>query len=444
MYDCIIVGAGPAGMGTALTLARSDYKVVIIDKKKRSEIGNKVCGDALDNFSPDFMLQKIGLELPKEDEISDRINKGTIATKNASVTRFAPGYTVDRHRYGQRLLNECEKLGIEIIDGARVLDLIIEDNYLRGVKYLKNKKKNKIRAKLIADCSGTHGAIRSRLPDNFSEGLPGKIPDRHIAASYREIIELKEDHDFPGEIVIIYDPEIPPPGYIWKFPKGDRIINVGTGWLKSEKIDGTMKDIFHEAISKHYSDYRVLTKGGGLIMMRPPLDCLTFNGGLVVGEAACMTDPLSAEGHGPALVSGYFAGKTIINALDTDKMAREDMWQYNTDIMKHFGIRNVISMITSKHLNRISGNEMDFALKRELITAEELDTVFEGGEIDMGIRTVLSKIKRAFPRLGILIKIKKLVDEIDKLTAIYERYPKDPDELTDWRIQRDKIIGDVL
>ncbi|MDH5404805.1 MAG: NAD(P)/FAD-dependent oxidoreductase, partial [Candidatus Heimdallarchaeota archaeon] len=360
-YDVIVCGGGPAGVSCAYTLSKLGKSVILLDKKKRDLIGNKTCGDALDKASPLILHDEFGLELPNGDEVSDKVSKMTIITKNKNISLEAPGYTVDRLKYGQRLLKECENIGVTIIDQASVRDVIIENNHVVGVKYFKDRKEQQVRAKLTADCTGLFGAVRSKLPQNFSYGMHQTIPDYHIAASVREIVTLTKDHVYPEEIVLEYDPNIPPPGYLWFFTKGEKRLNIGTGWLKSEhkEFGRSMKVIYKEALNNYYKegeDYVVDDYGGGQIPIRPPYDCMTFNGGLIIGDAACQVDPTTAEGHGPALVNGYYAGKVMNQAIANKDLSREGLWKYNIDVMAHYGRRNAISYVTLQFLREIQAN----------------------------------------------------------------------------------------
>jgi flavin-dependent dehydrogenase len=373
----------------------------------------------------------------------------TVKTDNVEITLRAPGYTVDRHIYGQRLLQECIDIGVEVISDAPVREVIVEDNFVKGVKYRKDGEVRELRANLVADCSGTLGAVRRNLPEGFSDGMHQTIPDHHIAATFREIVKLNDDHPYPEEIVLAYFPSIPPPGYLWFFTKGEKRLNIGTGWLKSENklIEKPMKQIYREALNDYYKldeDYEVEITGGGQIPIRPPYDCLTFNGGVVIGDAACQVDPTTAEGHGPALVCGYYAGKAMVKAIDNQDFSRESLWEYNIDVMRHYGRRNAISYVTLQFLREIEADGMDFIMRRKVLTEEEVKSVYDGNDPETGLMAIVLKVVRCFPRYSLLRNMYKLVSQVKKMGMIYDDYPKDPLNLPTWRARRNELLGEVL
>ena len=448
-YDALVIGGGPAGVSSAYTLAKFGKSVLLLDKKKHEKIGDKACGDALDKLSPDILYEELGLDLPHDDEISDTIQTMTIATPNGKLSMMAPGYTVDRHIYGQRLLKACVDLGVKVISSAPVRFVIIKDGYVQGIKYKQNGKEKSVYGKIILDCSGTIGVIRKNLPKGFSFGLHRSIPDHHIAASYREIVTLKESaHPWNNEIVLMYKKNIPAPGYLWFFSKGSKDLNLGTGWLKSEShlYDKSMKKIYKESLQDHYTeeDYNIVKTGGGQIPIRPPFDCLTFNGGMIVGDAGCFVDPTTAEGHGPALIGGYYAGKIASDAIDTGKLSREDLWKYNQTIMKLYGKRNGMSYVNLHYMRKLAGEKIDFIIKREIITEEELKNIYTGTKTEMGIFTILNKIKKSFPHFSILLTLRKLIKDVKAIGTHYENYPENPAELNEWIAKRNKILGETL
>ncbi len=69
--EVLVVGAGPAGVLSALTAAKDDKKVILIDSKVYEEIGNKVCGDALNLSWVTFLEENLGIKKPFGEEVAD-------------------------------------------------------------------------------------------------------------------------------------------------------------------------------------------------------------------------------------------------------------------------------------------------------------------------------------------------------------------------------------
>ncbi len=57
-FDVLVVGAGTAGCLAAKTVAEAGLKVCLVERKRREEVGEKVCGDALGEHH----LKTLGLE----------------------------------------------------------------------------------------------------------------------------------------------------------------------------------------------------------------------------------------------------------------------------------------------------------------------------------------------------------------------------------------------
>ena len=150
-YDAIVVGGGPAGVSLAYTLSKLGKSVILLDKKKQDQIGNKTCGDALDGKSPTILNEAFGLEMPHGDEVSDVLNTMAIVTPSTTLDLVAPGYTINRLEYGQRLLQECIDLGVKVVSQAPVREVIIEDGFVKGVRYVGKNGKKEVRAKIVAD-----------------------------------------------------------------------------------------------------------------------------------------------------------------------------------------------------------------------------------------------------------------------------------------------------
>ncbi|MHA2028516.1 MAG: NAD(P)/FAD-dependent oxidoreductase [Candidatus Kariarchaeaceae archaeon] len=452
-YDVVIVGGGPAGVICAITVAKGGFKVAIVDKKSREEIGNKTCGDAVDKAAYTRLYDSIGIEFPNGDEVSDPIKRMSIAAGSidTKLSLVAPGYVVDRHILGQRLIKEAEQYGVTIIDTAPVRDIIVEDNngqsYLRGIKYRKDGKIQELKAKFTVDASGSYAVIRKRLPDEFlSDGITRDLTKDQIWPSYREIIELKDevdDHLFDNEIVLLYKDDFPPPGYFWIFTKGKKKLNCGIGWMKYQSDDlGSMKEGYLREMENYYprDSYTIVKTGGGQIPVRPPFDSLVFNGGALAGDAACMVHPLTAEGHGPALDTSMHLGKTLIEALNSGIREKDALWSYNIAVSHHYAKKHQQALIMRNLMEGVGAKGLEYILKKQIFKNEEMDLVFSGDKL---VLSMWEKMKRGYKLLfkpKLLLALKRVFDSVDNCEKLYNEYPVDPKDLDKWRKERNRIL----
>ncbi len=256
---------------------------------------------------------------------------------------------------------------------------------------------------------------------------------RDIAASYREIITLKEDHSYHNEIYMIYHKEIPEPGYFWIFSKGKKRLNVGIGWFLDMEVERGMKDHFWEVLHKYYppGTYEVEDKGGYTIPTRYPLTNAVVNGFLTAGDAAFHVNPLSAEGHGPALVAGYYAGKAASEAIDANDFSEKKLWQYNVNIMKHFGLSHTKVQLFTEALLKIKVAGLEFLLRRNILTREQFISLHAGEK--MGLVDMLKIGIKAFPRYIILLQVRKIAKEASKFEKLFEEYPETPEKYPAWK-----------
>ncbi len=451
IVDVCVVGGGPSGVITAITVAKEGYNVKLVDKKSRENIGDKTCGDAIDRAAFTRLKDKVGVDFPSGLELSDNIYKMSIAVGDidTKISLDAPGFLVDRLEFGQRLLRIAEEVGVEIIDSATVRELHfeLEDGvkYLDGVSYTRDRKEHRIRAKFTIDASGAYAVVRRQLPDDFlMGGIKHKLDDFEQWPSYREIIRLNDDlpdHKFAHEIILKYDKDFPPPGYFWIFSKGNRELNVGIGWLKTQQL-GRMKELYLREMEKYYprESYTVSKQGGGQIPFRIPFDNLVFNGGALVGDAAAMVHPVTAEGHGPALDTAQILGNVLIKALKSEKRDLAILWEYNRKIASHYGRKHAEAELMSRMITKIGVSNLEYLIKKQIFREEEMNLIFSGGTLELTLFDKIKRVLKIVPRPKILIALGQTFSAIDRCKSIYNEYPTDPSQINEWRERRNKLL----
>ncbi len=449
-FDVVIVGAGPSGVMSAITISKSGYSVALIDRKAIDRIGHKNCGDAIDinhlNHLKDILEHPEPLiENGEARSLIKRISIAAAGLDTKITAEKLDGFIVDRLKFGQKLLKIAIDHGTTVFDNTTVKDIIIDDNHVAGVICShKERGTEEIRANITIDASGYTGKIRKLIPDDIRGNIDLTLPDKYAIASYREIIELEEPHEYEKEILWFYHSDIPIPGYLWIFTEGEKKLNIGITWPKNiAYTDGkSLKELYHQFLDPYFdpASYKVKYAGGGNIPMRPPFDSLVFNGVMIVGDAAAGVDPTTFEGHGPSLEAGRYAGKAAIEALKKGSFKQADLWSYNYNFAQYPGSTFAQSFILGRLLTKMGTDKLAMLMKRNIISEDDLIATFQDPDVKMSIWSQLGKLIRAFPHWGLMFKLKKTLDLLDDIKELYISYPKNANGIDEWIARRDKLF----
>jgi digeranylgeranylglycerophospholipid reductase len=100
------------------------------------------------------------------------------------------------------------------------------------------------------------------------------------------------------------------------------------------------EQFYKHILTKPLFDGSLLLNGGAWYdPTRRPLDNMVGNGVIITGDAACLVNPIHGGGIGPSMISGYLAGKTIVEALEKGDVSQEALWQYNVKYMESYGTK---------------------------------------------------------------------------------------------------------
>lgn len=121
LYDCIIVGGGPAGSICSLILQERGFKCVLIEKRKN--IDEKICGGFVPDRCRNMMLDS-GIDLSEMNPPGKHID-GYVETRFGIEKRFSYknnkyGLGVYRKNLDSFLLGKAEKAGTDVIYGYMV------------------------------------------------------------------------------------------------------------------------------------------------------------------------------------------------------------------------------------------------------------------------------------------------------------------------------------
>jgi geranylgeranyl reductase family protein len=271
-FDALVVGAGTAGCLAAKTLAEAGLEVCMVESKRREEIGEKVCGDALGEHH----LKTLGLEKPQSGELEKRIEGIQIYSPDQNTIFTIAhedfiGYLLNRRLFGQWLLKKALDKGATLLDSTQFLEPIIEKGFVTGISATSKGKSIQLRSKVVVDASGFMGVVRHKLPAEM--GIEREVANEDVEACYREIRQLRQETENSKYCEIYLNQKATPGGYTWIFPKGGAKVNVGLGICMRGKFPNPKKQFYKHVLAKPIFEGSLLLKGGAWFdPTRRPLD----------------------------------------------------------------------------------------------------------------------------------------------------------------------------
>jgi len=444
-FGVIVVGAGTGGCSVAKTVADAGLDVCLIDRKKEEEIGEKICGDAIGKHHFDYL----GLDYPSEEELERRMigvrirspdRKNTFDIKDERLY----GFIVNRRLFGQRLLKNAMNAGATLLESTHAQDPIIEDHFVTGV-YAKNLKKGgkmKLSGQVVVDASGYSAVLRKKLPPEI--GIEANIDVEDVCVVYREIREVKEQVAEPNFCEIYLSQKWAPGGYSWFFAEGGKKVNVGLGVAMRGNFPNPKNQFYENVLSlSPFDGSSAIDAGTWYDPTRRPIDCMTGNGILIVGDAACQVNPIHGGGMGPSMRGGTCAGETIVEAIEGEDVSRDGLWTYNNKYMNSYGAKQAGLDVFRLLLQGLGDDGLNYVMEHRLITEEDLLKASMGGDARINITEKTLRVFRGLRKLGLLKKLRGAANLLKQMRQHYENYPISPEGFDSWKRKAQGMVKEA-
>jgi geranylgeranyl reductase family protein len=444
-FDVIVVGAGTAGCLAAKTTAEAGLKVCLVERKRREEIGEKICGDALGEHH----LKTLGLEKPQGGELEKRIEGIKIFSPD-SETVFTikhedfVGYLLNRRLFGQWLLRKTLDKGTILLDSTLCLEPTVEKGCVTGIstRDLRTGKTVQVKGKVVADASGFMGVVRRKLPEEM--GIETEIANEDVEACYREIRQLKQEAEETKFCEIYLNQEVTPGGYTWIFNKSSARVNVGLGICMRGSFPNPKEQAYRYILTKPMFEGSLLLNGGAWYdPTRRPLDNMVGNGVAILGDAASLVNPIHGGGIGPSMLSGFYAGKTIVEALEKDDVSQNALWPYNCRYMETYGTKQAGLDVFRMLLIGSRDEELSYGMKYELLKEEDVLKAGLGDEFHLDISDKARRVFKGLRRLGFLNRLRLTATMMKQVRAHYKVYPKTSKDFEKWRLKTESMFREA-
>lgn len=325
-YDCdiVVVGAGPGGSMAAKYAALGGLNVILIEKK--AEIGAPLrCAEGVSKK----WLSEIGVEPDPKWICADmagaiiRSPSGYTFQLDESKAGAEVGYVLERHLFDKHLAQQAAESGAKIMMRTGCTGVIKDKGgKLIGIKANKMGEDIEIYAKCVVAADG----YESQVGRWAGIDTTLKMSDIDTCIQYR-VSNIDIEPNF-CEFVI---GSAAPGGYVWIFPKGDRIANVGIGVQASKcKIGADPKYYLDKFIAEdpRMKNGQILEVAGGMVSTCPGLESAIADNIILVGDAARIIDPITGGGICHACRTGMYAGKVLADCSKKNDFSKKALQPY--------------------------------------------------------------------------------------------------------------------
>lgn len=309
-YDIVIIGAGPAGCTLARILDKS-YKVLLLDKRDvtANNCNSKCCGGLL---APDAqkIIGSMGMSVPAALLVDPQLFLVRTMDFDNKI-----------ERYYQRFYFNMDRLAFEQWHLSNIpnnVDLALNCTFKSckstptGIQFTftYNGKTYEENTRLIVGADGGNSMVRKNLfPDK-------KMPDNYVAI--QEWFETETQLPWYGAI---FDSTITD-FYSWTITKGNVLI-IGSALEKNNLALDRFKMLKMKLRDRGLTyGKKIMREGAFIYRPRHTSSIITGNKHCaLVGEAAGLISPSSAEGISFAMRSAYYLGNALnegINGFQKD------------------------------------------------------------------------------------------------------------------------------
>lgn len=328
--EVVVVGAGPAGVSTAVHLARTGRHVHLIDRATFPR--DKICGDGLTTNAL-RELDRLGFApaaVPSWQPVYDIRIRSIFGHEMTAPLPRGPGLygaVAPRVELDTALVDLARAAGVKVsegtpLTGARQRHDVVVIETSAGT----------LRARYAVAADGMWSPLRKAL------GLDpvGYLGDDHAFRQYFEQVTGPASTD----MFIFFEPDLLP-FYVWSFPLPGNRANVGFGierggrhrvrdmkWLWPELLERPHVRTALGRDARPSGPHRAWPIPARIRSM-PPSDGRV----LLVGDAIAACDPLTGEGIGQALQTGRLAAAAIASGGDHPAAVRV---RYRRALARHF------------------------------------------------------------------------------------------------------------
>lgn len=354
-YDVIIVGAGPAGSMTARHCAKRGLSTLVLEKD--ADIGSpKRCAEGLSirgfdraglEYNPKYCMQPI-----KGAKLYAPGGKSVTLAKDETW-----GYVLERKVFEKHLAKDAIKAGADYMVRATVTDLIKADGKVSGVSGQYLGENFEFSSKLVIGADGTE----SKIGRMAGLRTTNKLID-YISGYQYEMAGVEDVDD--DKIHMWFGNDITPKGYLWAFPKGDDLVNIGIGIISTENEKKSAREYLDRFIASNPQYFKnaspVEVNAGGIPVCGEIKDPFVDDNIMLVGDSAHQVSPIHGGGMSTNLYAAQICARIAAEAIESGDTSKSKLMEYEREWRETDGVKMIKHLKLRHFVESLSDTDFDW------------------------------------------------------------------------------------
>ena len=349
--DVIVVGAGPAGVSAAVTVARGGKEVVLVERGNfagaKNMYGGVIYSHAAAEIFPEYKNAPIERFVSSHSYVLlSETDSTTISYKNPSHNENA--FVITRANWDRWCVEQAVKEGVYYAPDTLVKELILKDGKVAGIK----TDTEEYYADIVIIADGVNSLLARQI------GLRKDLRPKDVFLGVKEVIKLAPEiieqrfgltNATGCAMELVGGPlkNLFAMGIVYT-NKDSVALGLGVALEDLKKYKIKPYELL-EAMKKHPFVADII-QGGELAEYSAHLipeggynrlPVLYTDGAMVTGDAAMLVNNVHFEGTNFAMISGKFAGETALEAFEKSDFTKNQLCLYRKKLENSFILKDL-------------------------------------------------------------------------------------------------------